>query len=130
MVYLSDKIQGFVVFPNCWSVYGSRKVLLNKEVLILSGKKPNRSNVYVKIIFLTSGIRFTYKFVIPYTKRGQKDFLEFLKYWPSSHGLNKLVIKPKCMLIHIYCFGNFLCCVKIGCYNIYIYIFGETRPYA
>ena len=66
-----------------------------------------------------------YKLVIPYTKRGQKDFLEFLKYWPSSHGLNKLVIKPKCMLIHIYCFGNFLCCVKIGCYNIYIYIYLE-----
>ena len=36
-----------------------------------------------------------YKFVIPYTKRRQKDFLEFLKYWPSSHGLNKLVIKAK-----------------------------------
>jgi len=66
------------VFPSCWSVYGSRKVLLNKEVLILSGKnltvlmsmyvgpsmvqeksssirrslsyrvKPNRSNIYVK----------------------------------------------------------------------------------
>ena len=57
--------------------------------------KPNRSNVYVKIIFLTSGIHFTYKFVIPYTKRGQKDFLEFLKYWPSSYGLNKPVIKAK-----------------------------------
>ena len=67
------------MFPSCWSIYGSREVLLNKEVLILSGKKPNRSNVYV----------------IPYTKRGQKDFLEFLKYWPSSHGLNKLVIKAK-----------------------------------
>ena len=36
-----------------------------------------------------------YKFVIPNTKRRQKDFLEFLKYWPSSHGLNKLVIKAK-----------------------------------
>jgi hypothetical protein len=57
--------------------------------------KPNHSNVYVEIIFLTSGIRFTCKFVIPYTKRGQKDFLQFLKYWPSSHGLNKLVIKDK-----------------------------------
>jgi hypothetical protein len=58
--------------------------------------KPNRSSVYVKKnIFLISGIRFTYKFVIPYTNRGQKDFLEFLEYWPSSHGLNKLVIKAK-----------------------------------
>ena len=38
IVYLSDKIQGLVVFPSCWSVPGSRKVLLDKEVLILSGK--------------------------------------------------------------------------------------------
>ena len=36
-----------------------------------------------------------YKFIIPYTRRRQKDFLEFLKYWPSSHGLNKPVIKAK-----------------------------------
>jgi hypothetical protein len=58
--------------------------------------KPNRSNVYVKKpVFLISGIRFTYKFVIPNIKRKQKDFLEFLKYWPSSHGLNKQVIKAK-----------------------------------
>jgi hypothetical protein len=58
--------------------------------------KPNRSNVYVKKnIFLISRIHFTYKFVIPYTNIRQKDFLEFLKYWPSSHGLNKLVIKAK-----------------------------------
>ena len=42
-----------------------------------------------------SVIRLTYKFIIPNTKGGQKDFLEFLKYWPSSHGLNKLVIKAK-----------------------------------
>ena len=58
--------------------------------------KPNRSNIYVKkTIFLISGISFMYKFVIPNTKRRKKDFLEFLKYWPSSHGLNKLVIKAK-----------------------------------
>ena len=38
IVYLSDKIQGLAVFPSCRSVYGSRKVLLNKEVVILSGK--------------------------------------------------------------------------------------------
>ena len=37
-----------------------------------------------------------YKFIIPHTKRRPKEFfLEFLKYWPSSHGLNKLVIKAK-----------------------------------
>ena len=41
--------------------------------------KPNHSNVYVKIIFLTSGIRFTYKFVIPYTKRGHKDFFRIFE---------------------------------------------------
>ena len=35
------------------------------------------------------------------------------------------------MLIHILFFWNFLCCVKIWCYNIYIYIYiRETRPYA
>jgi len=54
--------------------------------------KPNRSNVYVKKTFLISGKRFMYKLVIPRTKR---FFLEFLKYWPSSHDLNKLVIKAK-----------------------------------
>jgi len=57
--------------------------------------KPDRSNVYVKTIFLISGISFTYKFIIPNTKRRQKDFFRILKYWPSSHGLNKLVIKAK-----------------------------------
>jgi hypothetical protein len=31
------------------------------------------------------------------------------------------LLKPKCMLIHIL-FWNFFCCVKIWCYNIYIYI--------
>ena len=31
-----------------------------------------------------------YKLAIP-----KKDYLEFLKYWPSSHGLNKLVIKAR-----------------------------------
>ena len=84
--------------------------------------KPNHSNVYVKNIFLISGIRSTYKFIIPNTKRRPKDFLEFLKYWSTSHGLNKLVIKAK-MHANIYIvFWNFLCCVKICCYNIYIYI--------
>ena len=48
-----------------------------------------------KTTFLISGIRFTYKFVIPNTKRKQNIFLEFFKYWPSSHGSNKLVIKAK-----------------------------------
>lgn len=54
--------------------------------------------------------------------RKQKDFLEFLKYWPSSHGLNKLVIKAKMHANTYIDFWNFICCVKICCYNIYIYI--------
>ena len=45
-----------------------------------------------------------------------------MKYWPSSHGLNKLVIKAKMHANTYIVFENFLCCVKIGCYNIYIYI--------
>jgi hypothetical protein len=66
------------VFPSCW--YGSRKVLLNKEVLILSGKKKaNRSNVYIKTIFLISGIRFMYKFIIPNIKRRQKEFFRIFE---------------------------------------------------
>jgi ubiquitin-protein ligase len=47
-----------------------------------------------KTTFLISGVRFTYKFVIPDIKRKQNIFLSvFLKYWPSSCDLNKLVIK-------------------------------------
>jgi len=42
----------------------------------------------MKDIFLISGIRFTYKFVIQILKEDKKIFLEFLKYWPSSHGFN------------------------------------------
>ena len=63
-----------------------------------------------------------FKYVIPYTKIKQKDFLEFLKYWSSSHGLNKLVIKAK-MHANTYIVSEiFFCCVKIWCYNIYIYM--------
>jgi len=83
-------------------VYGLRKVLLSKEVLILSGKN-------LKYI-LISGIHFTYKFVIPNTKGRQKDFLEFLKYWPSSHGFNKLVVKTK---VHANTYISFFCYMKI-----------------
>jgi hypothetical protein len=49
----------------------------------------------MKDIFLISGICFTYKFVIQILKEDKKNFLEFLKYWPSYHGFNKLVIKVK-----------------------------------
>jgi len=57
----------------------------------------------MKDIFLISGIRFTYKFIIQILKEDKKIFLEFLKYWPSSHGLNKLIIKAK-MHANIYIF--------------------------
>ena len=36
-----------------------------------------------------------YKFVIPNLKEDKKIFLEFLKYWPGSHGFNKLDIKAE-----------------------------------
>jgi len=49
----------------------------------------------MKTIFLISGICFTYKFVIHILKEDKKVFLEFLKYWPSSYGSNKLVVKAK-----------------------------------
>ena len=38
IILLYDKIEGFVVFSSCWFVYYLRKILLGKEVLILSGK--------------------------------------------------------------------------------------------
>jgi hypothetical protein len=43
---------------------------------------------------LISGIYLTYKFIIPHIKKKQNIFL-FLKYKPSSHDFNKLVIKSK-----------------------------------
>jgi len=36
-----------------------------------------------------------YKFIIPNTKEKQNMFWVFLKYWSSSHGFNKLIIKAK-----------------------------------
>ena len=75
------------------------------------GRKPNRSNVYKRTTFLISGIRFIYKFVIPYIKTKQ-NILIFLKYWLSSRDFNKLVIKAK-MHAKIFFFLSFLCCMKI-----------------
>jgi len=64
------------MFSSCWSVYGLRKVLLGKEVFILSGK-----NLIIlklkKTIFLISWLRFTYKRVILNIKRNKMIFLEF-----------------------------------------------------
>jgi len=60
----------------------------------------------MKDIFLISGIRFTYKFVIQILKEDKKIFLQFLKYWPSSHGSNKLVVTAK-VHINTYIFLKF-----------------------
>jgi hypothetical protein len=73
--------------------------------------------------FLISGIRFTYKFVISDTKRKLNIFLEFLKYWPSSYGFNKLIIKAKMHAkIYIIFFG-FMKIRRDDFIYIYIYIF-------
>jgi hypothetical protein len=84
------------VFSNFWSIYGSRKILLGKEVLILSGKNLTVLTSNKKTTFLISEVCFTYKFIILDIKRKQNIFFGFFfKYWPSSHGSNKLVIKAK-----------------------------------
>ena len=69
-----------------------------------------------KTIFLISGIRFTYKFVIPYIKTKQNIFFWFffLNNGQSSHDFNKLVIKAKMHdKIYVYFFWSFLCCIKM-----------------
>jgi hypothetical protein len=84
------------VFYNFLFVYGLRKVILGKEVLILSGKNlivltSNKKNYLFNI-----GSTFYYKFIILNIKREQNIFLGFfLKYWSSSCDFNKLVIKAK-----------------------------------
>jgi hypothetical protein len=45
-----------------------------------------------------------YKFIFPDTKRKQNIFWVFLKYWPSFHGFNKLVIKVKMHAEHLFFF--------------------------
>jgi len=83
------------MFSNFLFVYSLRKVLLGKEVLILSGKNLTVLTSNKKTTFLISRVRLTYKFIIPDIKRKQNIFWVFLKYWPSSHDFNKLVIKDK-----------------------------------
>jgi len=52
-----------------------------------------------------------------------------LKYWPSSHGLNKLVIKAK-MHVNTYIVLKFSLLYEKDDVIIFIYIYiGETRPY-
>jgi hypothetical protein len=59
------------------------------------GAKLNRSNVYKRTTFLISGLRFTYKFVIPDIKTKRNIFFIFLNISQSSHDFNKPVIKAK-----------------------------------
>jgi len=58
---------------NCWSVYGLRKVLLGKDILIFLGKNLTVL-MSIKNTFLILEIHFTYKFVIPDTKRKKINF--------------------------------------------------------
>jgi hypothetical protein len=80
------------------------------------GAKLNRSNVYKRTTFLISGLRFTYKFVIPDIKTKQNITFIFI-FWnigQSSHDFNKSVIKAKmhAKIIYIF-FWSFLYCIKI-----------------
>jgi hypothetical protein len=98
------------MFSSCWSVYGLRKVLLGKEILILS------SNSGVNKRILISGIRLTYKVVTPDIKRKQNNF--FWNFWNIGLVLVTLInwlLKPKCVLIRIFIF-----------YFLYIYIYENT----
>jgi hypothetical protein len=55
-----------------------------------------------------------YNVVTLHIKRKQNNFfLEFLKYWPSSRGFNKLVIRAKMHANTYVFFEIFLCCMKI-----------------
>jgi hypothetical protein len=96
------------VVSNCRSVYDLRKVLLCKDILILSDKNLTILCCRKKYLFL-SRICFTYKFVIPNIYI--YIYLKFLKYWSNSCNFNKLVIKAK-MHAKTY-FWSFLCCMKI-----------------
>jgi len=62
------------VVSNYQSVYGSRKFLLCKEILILSGKNLTVLCHQKENTFLISGVHFTYKFVIPNIKTKQNKF--------------------------------------------------------
>ena len=97
------------MFSNFWSIYGSRKVLLGKEVLILSGKNLTVLTSNKKTTFLISGVRFTYKFIILDIKRKQNIFFGFfLNIGLPLMALINLLLKPKCMLKHILNFYVFL----------------------
>ena len=86
---------------NCWSVYGLRKVLLGKDILIFLGKNLTVL-MSIKNTFLILEIHFTYKFVIPDTK---KNKIFFRYFWNISQVLMALInwlLKSNCMLKHIF----------------------------
>ena len=58
------------MFSSCWSIYGLKKVLLGKEILILSDNSDDKPKN------LISRIRLTYKVVTPNIKRKQNNFFE------------------------------------------------------
>jgi hypothetical protein len=91
------------VVSNCRSVYGLRKVLLCKEIIILSGKNLIFLCFSKENIFLISGIRFTYKFVIFDIKTKQnKIFVIFEILANVLLNLINWLLKPKCMLKHCF----------------------------
>jgi hypothetical protein len=61
------------VFSSCWSVYGLKRVLLDKEILILS------SNSDINKRILIAYIRLTSKVANPDIKRKQNNFFEFFE---------------------------------------------------
>jgi hypothetical protein len=116
------------VFSNFWSIYGSRKVLLGKKVLILSGKNLTVLTSNKKTTFLISEVCFTYKFIIPDIKRKQNIFFGFfLNIGLVLKALINLLLKPKCMLKHILNFFIFFCIRKN---EIIFFYLGETWLYA
>jgi hypothetical protein len=100
------------MFSSCWSVYGLRKVLIDKEILILSDNSDDKPKN------LISRIHLMYKVVTPDIKRKQNNF-----FWNIGLVLVTLInwlLKPKYMLIHI--FEIFFVIWKYNMNFIYIFL--------
>jgi len=79
------------------------KVILYKEILILSGKNLTVLCRKKETTFLISGIRFTYKFIIPDIQTKQNNF--FVIFEILANVLLTLInwlLKPKCMLKYFF----------------------------
>jgi len=79
------------------------KVLLCKEILLLSGKNLTILCRQKETTFLISGIRFTYKFIISDIKTKQNNF--FVIFEILTNVLLILInwlLKPKCMLKYFF----------------------------